>query len=156
MKKLLLVMAVVAFGFTASAQDGFRIGANLGLPIGDAGDFNSLYINLDVDHDWSVSDDFTVGLSTGYSNLSGKDGYGGFSYLPAAGSVDVGVSDNMSVGGDVGVAFSLEDGGGSDFMYRFQFRYQASEQVDVSARFNSLSGDGSTWSNISIGVGYRF
>ncbi len=156
MKKLLLVMAVVAFGFTANAQDGFRAGVNLGIPTGDFSDFTSLYYGLDVDYDFNVSEGINLGLSSGYSGYSGKDDVDGFNFIPLAGSVDFEISDGFSAGGDLGMAFSTEDGGGSDFMYRFQLRYQASDQVDISGRYNNISGDGATLSSISIGVGYRF
>lgn len=156
MKKLVLVMAVVALGFTANAQDGFRIGANIGIPSGDASDFSSFFYGLDVDYDFNVSEGINVGLSSGYAGYSGKDDADGFNYIPIAGSVDFEISDGLSAGGDLGIAVSTEDGGGSDFMYRFQLRYQASDEVDISGRFNSISGDGFTWSNISVGVGYRF
>ena len=156
MKKLFLFMAVVALSFSVNAQDGFRVGANVGIPSGDISDFASLFYSLDVDYDFNVSDGINVGLSSGYAGYSGKDDLDGFNYIPMAGSVDFNISDNFSAGGDAGMAFSTEDGGGSDFMYRFQVRYQATDQVDISGRYNSISGDGATISSISVGVGFRF
>jgi hypothetical protein len=156
MKKLVLIITVFAFVFNANAQDGFRIGANVGIPLGDFSDFYSLAATLDVDYDWEVSESFTAGFATGFANYFGKDGMDGFKYLPVAASADVNVSDDVSVGGDVGYAISLENGGGGDFLYRIQIRYQASDDVDVTARWNSISGDGATLSNASLGVGLRF
>lgn len=149
-------MVALAFGFTATAQDGFRVGLNAGFPTGDISDFSGFAYSLDLDYDFSVSDGVTAGIATGYSGYSGKDGYDGFNFIPAAGSVDFEISDQFSAGGDAGIAISTEDGGGSEFMYRFQLRYQASDQMDVSARFNNISGDGVTFSNFSVGVGLRF
>lgn len=157
MKKLILIVAVVFFGFNTSAQnDGFRVGVNLGVPVGDASDFSSFVANLDVDYDWEVSETINVGAATGLTYYFGKDGSDGFKFLPIAGSVDVSVSEDVSVGGDVGYAISLESGGGGDLLYRFQIRYQASEEVDITGRFNSLSGDGVTFSYASVGAGLRF
>lgn len=156
MKKFFLLAVVALFGFSATAQEGFRVGANFGVPVGDSSDFSSFVLNLDVDYDWEVSDAVSVGAATGFTYYLGKDGSDGFKYLPVAGSIDVSVSDDVSVGGDVGYAISLETGGGGDFLYRFQVRYQVSEEVDITGRFSNLSGDGLTFSYASVGAGIRF
>ena len=59
MKKIILtVAAVFAFGF-ANAQDGkFKVGAHVGLPIGDYKDSYSLNLGADFAYTWKVSDKF--------------------------------------------------------------------------------------------------
>jgi len=156
MKNLLLIAVVALFSFSATAQSGLRAGVNAGIPVGDQGDFSSFYANIDLDYDWEVSDTWTVGATTGISVYSGKDDFSDFKFLPIAASVDAYVSDDVSVGGDVGYAVSLEDGGGGDLMYRFQVRFQFSEEWDATGRLNSISGNGATLSSVSVGVGYRF
>lgn len=155
MKKF--VFAIFAFfAFASLNAQGLRGGVNLGIPVGDVSDFSGFYGSLDLDYDWAASESINVGAATGFGYYFGKDGFDGFKYLPIAGSVDVGVSDDISVGGDVGYAVSLESGGGGDFMYRFQVRFQLSEDTDVSARMNNISGDGVTFSSITAGFGLRF
>ena len=155
MKKFVLaIFALCAFA-SVNAQ-GLRGGVNLGVPIGDVSNFSSFFGSVDLDYDWEVSESIDVGAATGFAYYFGKDGFDGFKYLPLAGSVDVGVSDDISVGGDIGYAISLESGGGGDFLYRFQVRYQASEDVDISARMNNISGDGVTFTSLTAGVGLRF
>lgn len=163
MKKLLLIITIFAFVFNTNAQDesstsqdGFRVGINFGIPTGDIDIFTSFAVNLDVDYDWEVSENINVGLVTGISYFFGKDNIDDFKYLPIAASADVGLSDDFSVGGDIGYAVSLETGGSGDLLYRFQVRYQASEKVDVQARYSAISGGIFTISSISVGVGLRF
>jgi Outer membrane protein beta-barrel domain len=156
MKKLVLIITVFAFALNANAQDGFRTGVNVGIPVGDFTSVYSLAATLDVDYDWKVSESFIAGISTGFTNYFGKDGIGGFKYIPVAASVDLDVSDDVSVGGDAGYAISLESGGSGDFLYRIQIRYQASDEIDLTGRWNSISGNGVSISNVSFGVGFRF
>ena len=75
MKKIILtVAAVFAFGF-ANAQDGaFKLGAHVGIPMGDIKDASSLNYGLDAAYVWSVADKFKAGVTTGYDVFSGKDG----------------------------------------------------------------------------------
>lgn len=165
MKKLCFLAVLALFGLNASAQgddggsdnSGFRAGINFGLPLGDADMWSSFTLNLDLEYDWGVSDDVSVGVGTGYTNYFGKDGIDGFSYIPVVASIDVNITDDLSAGGDAGYAINITMGGnGGDFMYRFQVRYQASEEVDIQARHSTLSGDGASLSYLSIGVGYSF
>ncbi|HMC01284.1 MAG TPA: hypothetical protein VKN14_09650 [Flavobacteriaceae bacterium] len=164
MKKLFLFIALVFFVFSTNAQDnsdnnsdnGFRVGLNLGIPMGDASDYSSFAGNIDVDYDWSVSNGIDIGLTSGLTYYFGKDNFDDFKYMPIAGSVDFEITEDLEAGGDIGYAISLESGGTGDFLYRFQLRYAASDDVDISARFNSVSGDGSTLSFLSLGVGYSF
>ncbi len=167
MKKLFLMAGLALFSMSAFAQDGdegsgnsgFRVGLNGGIPVGDFSDWYSFTVNLDVEYDWDVSEDFTVGVGTGYTCYFDKeiDGFslGSFDYVPIYGSVDFNISNEVSVGGDVGYAVAIS-GSGGDLLYRFQFRYEVSEDVDVQIRYNSVSGDGASISYVSFGVGYNF
>jgi hypothetical protein len=155
MKKVLLIAFVTVFCFSANAQ-GFRVGVNAGIPVGDFSDFSSLYANVDLDYDWEIDETWTAGITTGFSVFSGKDMFSDFKYIPIAGSVEANVSENIGVGGDVGYAISLEDGGGGDFLYRFNVVIQIDDNWDATGRFNNVSGNGATLSSISVGVGYSF
>lgn len=79
MKKLFLLTALVVFGLTANAQDdsgsasngGFKAGINLALPVGDAGDVSTFSIALDLAYLWEMSEQFDLGIATGFSNAFG-------------------------------------------------------------------------------------
>lgn len=74
MKKITLtIAAVLAFGF-ANAQDGkFKVGAHVGLPMGDIKDVSSVNLGADVAYVWNVADKFSAGVTTGYTSYLGKD-----------------------------------------------------------------------------------
>lgn len=157
MKKLLLVMAVVAFGFTASAQD-FRAGVNLGLPVGDAGDGYTFNLGVDLSYLWNVSDDFNAGLSTGYSHFMG-DTIGGFdvedaSFLPLAGSARFNASEEFVLGADLGYAIGISpDGNDGGFYYRPMIGYNFGN-TQITGSYSGVSLDGWTMSSINIGVNF--
>ena len=48
MKKVVLLVALAMIGFSLHAQEGLKLGANLGLPVGDAGDVSGFSIGLDL------------------------------------------------------------------------------------------------------------
>ncbi len=156
MKRIILITAAALLGLSVSAQNGLRIGLNAGIPVGDNGDFASFIANIELDYDWEVSEIINVGVSAGATVYSGKEMFNDFKYAPILASVDVSVTDDLSLGGDIGYGISLESGFDGALVYRFQLRYNISEKFDVSGRFNAFSSDIGTLSDATVGVGYRF
>ena len=75
MKKLFLVMTVLAFGFSTSAQN-FGGGIGVGIPTGDSGDFLSFSINADLNYTWNVSDNsWRCGVCETWSGFSSQNGW---------------------------------------------------------------------------------
>lgn len=54
MKKLMLVGALALFS-AVNAQSGFKLGANVGLPVGDIADVTSFTIGVDGSYLWPVA-----------------------------------------------------------------------------------------------------
>lgn len=159
MKKLLFIFAIVMFGFNANSQN-FNAGANIGLPVGDAGDLATFAIAIDLGYLFEISEDFSAGVGTGYVHMFGKE-ENGFEYediqfLPVAAKAEVDLSDKFSLGADVGYAFNLGDGGGGDFYYRPGAYYHLNDQTSINIGFRNVSGDGSTLSTAELGVRFRF
>ncbi|MFD2432298.1 hypothetical protein ACFSO9_01350 [Mesonia maritima] len=74
MKKMLLTAVIAALGiFGANAQEGFKLGAHVGLPMGDAEDITTLNLGVDASYHWNVGEGFDVGLATGYTTFLGDD-----------------------------------------------------------------------------------
>ncbi|MDC8005545.1 hypothetical protein POV27_15915 [Aureisphaera galaxeae] len=140
----------------AFSQGGFRIGLNGGFPAGDEGEFASFVANLEVDHDWAVTDNINVGASAGITVFSGKEEFNDFKYAPLVVSGDITVVDALSLGADVGYGISLEENIDGALIYRFVGRYGITDSLDASARFASFDGDFGTLSNFTFGIGYRF
>lgn len=168
MKRIILsAIAVMAFGF-ANAQDGhFKVGAHVGLPIGDAGDGFSVNLGADVAYLWDVADKFSAGVTTGYTTYLAKSqnydfGMGSVEFkgddagfIPVAGTAQYSISDNLFVGGDLGYAIYAGSGDADGgFLYQPKFGYQ-NETIELFAAYKGISNDG-TLSSINLGFNYKF
>jgi len=163
MRKLVIMAALAVFGLSVNAQ-GFKAGVNLGLPIGDAGDVSGFSVGLDVLHHWSVSDDFSAGVATGFTNAFGKNidvGIGSFEvpdvqFIPVAASGRFNASDEFSVGADLGYAVGINDGNDGGFYYRPIVGYGVSDNVELNLSYTGISLNGGTWSTTNLGVLFGF
>ncbi|AUC17033.1 hypothetical protein BTO06_06645 [Tenacibaculum sp. SZ-18] len=163
MKKFLLAIAIVAFGFTANAQDGeLNAGVNLGFPVGDSSDGYSFVIGAEVNYLFPVSDDFKVGPSLGFVNYFGQDvdvpGFGtvsleDVSFLPIAAAGRFAVSEKFTLGADLGYGIGLSpEGIESGFYYRPMVGYNISEKIMLQATFSGISVTGGSFSNLGVGA----
>lgn len=146
-------MAVALFSFTANAQD-FNVGVSGGIPTGDFSDFYSFALSLDVEALWNASDNFDVGVASGFSSTFLKSDYEGdnASFIPLAGAVRLGLGDGFSLGGDIGYAVGVNEGNDGGFYYAPKAMYGISDAVDIVLSYRGFSNDGSTLSNIGLGV----
>ena len=151
MKKVVAVLAFALIGFSMNAQDGFRLGANLGLPTGDAGDVSGFSIGLDVQYMFETAGDFDLGVATGFTNSFGKE-IDDVQFLPLAGVARYKASEELSIGTDLGYALGINDGNDGGFYYRPTVGYAVSEGVEINASYTGISADGGTWSTINLGV----
>ena len=186
MKKFLLVAAFAVCGiFSANAQ-GFKVGANVGYPIGDAGDAYSLQVGLDVAYTWEVGDGFQVGATTGYLRYFGEDmeeTLNGVTievesvdagFIPIAATAQYTFGEMWFLGADIGYAVYVGEGDGNGgFLYQPKFGW-SSESIDVYAFYKGISisdeettqsyGDvevttstgGGTASSVGLGVAFKF
>ncbi|CAM1341091.1 outer membrane beta-barrel protein [Tenacibaculum amylolyticum] len=165
MKKFLLTIAMVAFGFAANAQDGqFNAGVNLGLPVGDASDISSFAVGAEVNYLFSVSDDFQVGPSVGFVNYFGKDTEvtaGGVTvtisasdaqFLPIAAAGRFAISDEFTLGADLGYAVGINTGNDGGFYYRPMVGYNVADNIMIQATYSGVSVTGGSVANIGLGV----
>jgi len=165
MKKVVLVAAFALVGLTVQAQEGFKAGINLGLPIGDAGDVASFSVGLDVMYHWKVSEDFDLGVATGYTNaftdeIEGFEGidfdFPDVQFLPIAASARFHASEAFRIGADLGYALGVNDGNDGGFYYRPLVGYGISEQVELNVSYTGVSLDGGSWDTINLGVLFAF
>lgn len=159
MKKV-LVVALALIGFSMNAQDGFKLGANLGLPVGDAGDISGFSVGLDAQYMFETAGEFGLGVATGFTNSFGKTiGDSTFSievddvqFLPLAGVARYKASEEFSIGTDLGYALGINDGNDGGFYYRPTVGYAVSEGIEINASYTGISLDGGTWSTVNLGV----
>lgn len=162
MKKVLFFAALLVMGVTSmNAQGQFRAGLSGGLPIGDAGDFATFAIAVDLGYLFEISDSFDAGVATGYSHSFGDsvDVGGGITvdiedvqFIPVAASARFEVAPSFTLGADLGYAVGINDGNDGGFYYSPRAQYGVSEAIDIVVAFRGVSQDGGSWDIVSAGV----
>lgn len=168
MKKVLLVGAIALFG-AANAQTGnFKLGAHVGLPVGDAADTHSVLLGADVAYMWPVAQSFNLGLASGYSIWIGKSVTNTFlgqtitfdvpnvSMVPIAVAGQYKFTPQFSLGVDLGYAFlftSDDSDGGFYYQPKVAYHFGPSE---VNLGYRGVSKDGSSVNAVTLGYAYTF
>ena len=142
------------------AQGDLKVGVNAGLPTGDAGDAWGFNVTLDVNYLWEAGDNFKAGVATGFSHSFGKSidtGFGSFDvedaqFLPLAGAARFAVSDEFTLGADLGYAVGISDGNDGGFYYAPRVQYSISETLDVVLSYRGVSLDGGSFDVLNLGV----
>ncbi len=135
-----------------SAQE-FKLGVDLGLPMGDIKDGSSLNIGVGANYLWEVSEEFKAGLSAGYSTFLGKDGADALGFLPIAAAGRFNVSEEFAIGADLGYAIGINPSGlDSGFYYAPRVQYGVSESLDIVLAYKGISINGFTISSLNIGI----
>lgn len=157
MKKIVFFSLTMLLGLQlVQAQGDFRAGLHAGLPIGDAGDFATFAIAVDLGYLFDISDDFQVGPTAGYSHSFG-DEIGGFEiddiqFIPLGGAARFNVSDTFSLGADLGYAIGVNDGNDGGFYYSPRAALMVSNSTSIVLAYRGVSLDGGSWDIISVGV----
>ena len=142
------------------AQGEFRAGLSGGIPIGDAGDFATFAIAVDLGYLFEISDTFDAGVATGYSHSFGDDISSGsitvevddVQFIPVAASGRFEVAPDFTLGADLGYAIGINDGNDGGFYYSPRAQYSVSDAIDIVVAYRGVSLDGDTWGIISAGI----
>ncbi|QBO59449.1 hypothetical protein [Chryseobacterium salivictor] len=157
MKKVLLVGAIALFGaVNAQTAGNFKLGAHIGLPVGDSSSSSSVLIGADAAYLWPVASEFNLGLATGYSAWIGKSGYDTLSMIPLAAAAEYKISPQFSLGVDLGYGFLFSNGdstGGFYFQPKAAYHFGPSE---VYVGYLGVSKTGYNAGAINLGYAYSF
>ncbi|GLU45497.1 hypothetical protein [Allomuricauda sp. NBRC 101325] len=172
MKKqiLLAVLAIMAFGFSATAQQvdrsSFKAGVLAGLPVGDYSDASSFALGLDLAHHWGVSELFDLGLASGYIHAFGDtasylDGavvanYEDFQFIPVAGAIRMYPTYEFKLGADLGYAFGFTEFFDGGFYLRPSIGYNITGNTELNASYITISNDGTSFSMVALGLLFLF
>ena len=163
-KVLFLFVFSITF-FSVKAQEGFKIGAQAGLPIGDYNDSISVVVGLDVGYMWAPNKLLDLGIKAGIVHgfaetyrfeETASIKLPSMQFAPIAASVRIWPSRSFSFGGDIGQAFGLNDSNKGGFYYRPQLGFQMGAQSEVNFSYTSIKGDDATWSTLTLGFVYTF
>ena len=172
MKKIILTVAAVFALTFANAQakkeskggdseGGFKLGINVGLPLGNIKDAYSLTYGLDVAYLWPVADGFKAGVTSGFINYAAKSEFkdiGGkdTSFVPVAATGQYSFSENIFGGLDLGYAVAVAPSGAvGGFLYQPKVGYQT-EKIEVYLGYKGISANGGTASSLNLGFAYKF
>lgn len=172
MKKLLLAVAVVMFAMSANAQLKLGVSGGLALPMGDFGDAAKMGFGGGVSGKYMLNEKMALGLGVGYYSFSAKDDAGGsdlsFSIMPITAIFNYYLATEgfkPYVGADLGFySFKTKFMGISasvsklGFAPTVGFAYGLSDKMDldVNAKYNYITTEGSATSYIGINVGLSF
>ncbi len=162
-------MVTISFSSTAQYVDrtNFKAGLNAGLPVGDAGDFSSFSLGLDLAYHIGASELLDVGFATGFINAFGDtttiSGVGGsfetefedFQFLPAAASIRLYPTYDFKFGADVGYAVGINEGNEGGFYLRPIIGYNITGNTELNVSYVNISNDGS-FSIATLGILFLF
>jgi hypothetical protein len=165
MKKMFLLAAVLlVFGLTTSTAQEIKLGANVGIPVGDISDASNFKLGVDFAYLFTPTDMFQVGPMLGYSHYFMKDidmgSSGTFevddaSFLPIAASGRFSLGDAVFAGADLGYAVGLSDGNDGGFYYRPKLGFDLLGLWIVGS-YEGISMDGGTVSSVNAGLEFTF
>ena len=179
MKKIILTAAAVFALTFANAQakkeskggdseGGFKMGINVGLPLGNIKDAYSLGLGVDLAYLWPISEGFQLGVTTGYAHYLGKTqdydtGFGIVSvktdaagFVPVAATAQYSLTENFFLGADLGYAIGVSPSGNNGgFLYQPKVGYQM-DKIGIYAGYKGISVTGGTFSSVNLGVNYKF
>lgn len=156
MKKLLLIVVFIIFGFANSyAQDEIRIGVNAGVPLGDADDTSTFNFGADFAYLFGVADTFSVGPLVGYSHFLGDGDKVDFHFIPLAASGRFVISDAFFLGADLGYALGADDENDGGFFYRPKVGYDFGI-IALIASFSGIEVDEGSFNSVNLGIEFGF
>ncbi len=74
MRNTIFTLAMlIAVSVSSNAQKGLEVGAFVGIPVADGGDFATLSLGVDVAYFFDIGDKVSVGPTTGFVHSFGED-----------------------------------------------------------------------------------
>lgn len=163
-KKFLPLLLCALICTLASSQEGFKIGAHGGIPLGDFNNQIGIVIGADIGYLWSPNKVFDLGLKSGIihgfpetfkaETISVK--LPSVQFVPVVASVRIWAAKSFSFGGDVGHAFGLNKGNEGGFYYRPQIGFQVGPQSEINFSYTAIDLGEATWSTVTLGYVYTF
>ena len=175
MKKLFLTGALALFGLMSAQKtdSGFRLGVNVGLPVGDFNQTHSFTAGADVAYLYPLAENFRLGVATGYSHYFGKKTKLDLWFLgpkeikvPDLGVIPVAATGEYTFGGsnvflgvDLGYAFftekDLKNENGS-FYYQPKLGYSFDKRHDLYFSYKGFTRNNANAGSINLGYAYNF
>jgi hypothetical protein len=166
-KTLIITSAAILFvAVKANAQateitprnSWLKLGANLGVPVGNASNYSGFVAGLELKGQVLETDYLGVGLTTGYDHYFGKNGFDGFGVVPLGAFLRVYPQHHgFFLGTDLGYSFITGvDGAKGGFYVKPQLGYH-NYDWNVFAYFNDIVRSDENGGSIgSVGIGATY
>lgn len=160
MKRLVLIFCFTLLGTAAlQAQSGLRVGANIGLPVGDIEEVSNFQLGADLAYMVGVADMLYVGPKVGYTRFFIEDMENDLvsidiedpAFLPIAASGRISLVRGFFFGADLGYAVGLNDGNDGGFYYKPQAGYNFGK-IGLMLSYTGISVDGGSFDAINLGI----
>ncbi|MFB6306233.1 MAG: outer membrane beta-barrel protein [Flavobacteriales bacterium] len=155
----MLVAILTSFSFTSKAQEGgFSAGAEIGLPMGDFGDFASTGFGASIRYEAGMSDNLALTGDLGYLTFS-TDFDESVNMIPIQAGAKY-YTDEVGSGfyamGQFGVHnTSFGDNSETNLSFAPSAGY-AMESIDIGLRYQVVNGDNTNTSYIGLRGAYKF
>ncbi|MDR6338634.1 hypothetical protein HNQ91_001685 [Filimonas zeae] len=169
MKKYILLLTALVGSMSVFAQSTtstevtsrnswLKIGANVGVPVGDLSDYSSLALGLDLKGQIMTTNHIGAGITTGYNHFFAKEGLKDFGTIPLGAFLRYyPQSKGFFLGTDVGYSFltGVEDGKGG-FYVRPELGYH-NYDWNIFGFYNGvLRGDDNGGNIQHVGIGFTY
>lgn len=170
MKTIVSLFFLLSISLSLHAQvdrTNLRIGLNAGTVVGDASDFYSLTLGVDILHVWGLSKEIDLGFATGFSNAFGEQEIfdtGGISietqfdntqFIPVAAAFRIYPSYGFKLGGDVGYAIGVNSGNEGGFYYRPMIGVDINGTTELNVSYTTVENEGA-FSSALLGILFLF
>ena len=164
MKHGILALLFTFLSIGLSAQEGFKLGIQGGLPLADFNDEVAITIGLDVGYMYALGEVVDLGIMTGFVHGFAETFHTNtvltdlpdVQFLPLAGSVRIWPSNSFSFGVDAGQAFGINEGNEGGLYYRPLIALLMGPKTEVNLSYTGIQLDDKVWSTANLGVIYTF
>ncbi len=164
MKQTVYVFVFILFGWSINAQEGFKLGIQGGLPLGDFNDAVSLFVGADVGYSWALGELVDLGATAGFihgfaetfQDQAVSVDLPNVQFLPLAASIRIWPSNSFSFGIHAGTALGINEGNDGGLYYRPIIGFLLGPQTELNLSYTGIQLDESTWNSANLGVIYTF
>lgn len=147
-----------------SAQQGVKLGIQGGLPVSDFNDEIGIVVAVDAGYMQALGEVVDLGLTAGfiygfhetYQRNLPVAALPDLKFLPVAAMIRLWPSRSFSIGGDVGQAFSLNDGINGGFYLRPQLGYLMGPSTELNISYTNIGLEEKPWTTVTLGILYTF
>ncbi|TVZ15014.1 outer membrane beta-barrel protein [Maribacter sp. MAR_2009_72] len=164
MRKVGIIISFVLTVFQLSAQEGFKLGVQAGLPLNEFNDAVSVVLGADASYMYPLGEVVDIGPAVGYihgfaekyqSTIPLSD-LEPVQFLPLSAGVRFWTSNSFSFGGNAGWAMGINDGNDGGVYYRPTIAYLTSSSSEVNLSYTNINLDQAKWTTITLGLVYNF